>query len=194
MTLYWPVRVEDGAFLGQKFGEHLLDYSQFGLAGHNGLDFIVQTGKPIYAAHEGRVEYFEDKDAQGNYQGYGRYAVVTHFTGYKTYYAHQFKFQGSNRQVRAYDIIGYVDSTGYSTAAHLHFGYKPINPNFNNGYKGAEDPEPFLADEKEKPMQFKTQNYKGELRIVLQADSPTTWEALCKVYGVDPKTITETIT
>jgi hypothetical protein len=44
-----------------------------------------------------------------------------------------------------------------------------------------------------KPMQFKTQNYKGELRIVLQADSEQTWEALCKVYGVDPKTINEII-
>lgn len=45
-----------------------------------------------------------------------------------------------------------------------------------------------------KPMpQFKTQNYKGELRIVLQADSEQTWEALCKVYSVDPKVINETI-
>jgi hypothetical protein len=34
--------------------------------------------------------------------------------------------------------------------------------------------------------QFKTQNYKGELRIVLQADDETTWQALCKVYGLDP--------
>jgi hypothetical protein len=34
--------------------------------------------------------------------------------------------------------------------------------------------------------QFKTQNYKGELRIVLQADDDTTWQALCKVYGLDP--------
>ena len=41
--------------------------------------------------------------------------------------------------------------------------------------------------------QFKTQNYKGELRIVLEADSEQTWEALCKVYGVDPKTINEII-
>lgn len=41
--------------------------------------------------------------------------------------------------------------------------------------------------------QFKTQNYKGELRIVLQADSMETWEALCKVYGLDPKKIDEVI-
>lgn len=44
-----------------------------------------------------------------------------------------------------------------------------------------------------KPMQFKTQNYKGELRIILQADDEITWKALCKVYGVSPETFDETI-
>jgi hypothetical protein len=44
-----------------------------------------------------------------------------------------------------------------------------------------------------KPMQFKTQNYKGELRIVLQTSTPEQWEALCAVYGVSPETIDETI-
>lgn len=34
--------------------------------------------------------------------------------------------------------------------------------------------------------QFKTQNYKGELRIVLQASTPEQWAALCAVYGIDP--------
>ncbi len=41
--------------------------------------------------------------------------------------------------------------------------------------------------------QFKTQNYKGELRIVLQADNEQTWLDLCKVYGVDPTKIDEII-
>ncbi len=41
-----------------------------------------------------------------------------------------------------------------------------------------------------------TQNYKGELRIIpneLRAKDEQTWETLCKVYGVDPKNIDETI-
>lgn len=41
--------------------------------------------------------------------------------------------------------------------------------------------------------QFKTQNYKGELRVVLQASSPTEWEALCKIYGLDPKNVQEVV-
>jgi len=45
-----------------------------------------------------------------------------------------------------------------------------------------------------KPMsQFKTQNYKGELRIVLQASNETEWLALCKVYGANPSEIDEEI-
>lgn len=43
-------------------------------------------------------------------------------------------------------------------------------------------------------MQFKTQNYKGELRIVLEADDIQTWDALCKVYGIDQsKPVDETV-
>lgn len=42
-------------------------------------------------------------------------------------------------------------------------------------------------------QQFKTQNYKGELRVVLQADSMETWKALCRVYGLDPNKIDEEI-
>jgi len=41
--------------------------------------------------------------------------------------------------------------------------------------------------------QFKTQSYKGELRIVLQADTPTTWQALCKVYGIDPNAVPDEV-
>lgn len=44
-----------------------------------------------------------------------------------------------------------------------------------------------------KAMQFKTQNYKGELRIVLQASTPEQWDALCEVYGADSTHIDETV-
>jgi hypothetical protein len=45
----------------------------------------------------------------------------------------------------------------------------------------------FTVTKKGRTMpQFKTQNYKGELRIVLQASTPAEWAALCAVYGIDP--------
>lgn len=42
--------------------------------------------------------------------------------------------------------------------------------------------------------QFKTQNKDGELRIVLAASSMEEWNALCKVFGVNPTTTDETVT
>lgn len=78
---------------------------------------------------------------------------------------------------------------------HLHFEYCLRSPNqvFNldKDSKGRLNPEQLFAY-KSMP-QFKTQNYKGELRIVLQADEPETWQALCKVYNVDPVNINEVI-
>ena len=41
--------------------------------------------------------------------------------------------------------------------------------------------------------QFKTQNFKGELRIVLQAATPQEWEALCKIYGKNPQQMDEIV-
>lgn len=152
MKFYWPVRIDDGAFInvGNLFGANPSTYAQFNMNGHNGLDFIVGSGKPVYASCSGNVLYRQDLDAQGQFRGFGNYATITNQDG-STYYAHLERFNGADRQVQAGDVIGFVDSTGFSTGAHLHFGFRPINPNLNNGFGGCVDPQPFLADEKEKP-------------------------------------------
>src|SRR3990167_10212676 len=59
---------------------------------------------------------------------------------------------------------------------------------------GRIDPMEILDYQGDNMGQFKTQNYKGELRIVLQADTIENWKELCKTYGVDPSQIDETIT
>lgn len=41
--------------------------------------------------------------------------------------------------------------------------------------------------------QLKTQNYKGELRIVVPATSEADWQALCAKFGLDPSIINETV-
>lgn len=50
-----------------------------------------------------------------------------------------------------------------------------------------------LIDTPMLPMLIKTQNFKGELRIVLEADNMTTWQALCHVYGVNPDKFDEVV-
>lgn len=152
MKLLWPIKdlvsyqiyqiYDRLPYISQVFGEHPEVYAQFGINGHNGIDIAAAIGTPIYAAHDGTIKFLKDiKD--GKLVGYGNYAEITD-SEKKTVYGHMSKFEGSNRDVKAGDIIGYVGSTGFSTGPHLHFGLKPIPQDINNGYKGSIDPMPYL--------------------------------------------------
>lgn len=201
LKLYWPVRVEDGVFISQRYGEKKLDYSQFGLIAHNGIDYVAKRGTKIYAAHDGWIVEQTSKET-----GYGlriTQRVEADGKSYMLIYGHMERLEKpqditwdwnyKEYPVKAGQVIGYVDSTGFSTGDHLHFGVFEMDANgnrlnINNGYGGAIDPAQFMAGELEKPYmnQFKTQNYKGELRIILQAGNWAEWLSLCKIYGVDP--------
>lgn len=147
MKLLWPIKnlvsykifqiYDKLPYISQGFGENPQIYAPFGLNGHNGIDIAAETGTPIFAAHSGKVRYITETS------GYGKHARITD-SEKETTYGHMSKFEGSNRDVKAGDIIGYVGSTGFSTGPHLHFGLKPIPQDINNGYKGSIDPMPFL--------------------------------------------------
>ncbi|MBA3899860.1 MAG: M23 family metallopeptidase [Bacteroidetes bacterium] len=102
---------------------------------HTGLDFSAPTGTDIYATGNGKVVTVE-ADARG----YGNNVVIDHGYGYQTLYAHMSKFNCKvGQNVKRGDIIGYVGSTGTSTAPHLHYeviknGQKinPINFFYND--------------------------------------------------------------
>ncbi len=102
---------------------------------HTGMDFSASTGTPIYATGEGKV-----KEVKKSRRGYGNHVVIDHGFGYQTLYAHMSKFAVSRgTTVKRGDVIGYVGSTGTSTAPHLHYevikdGRKinPINFYFND--------------------------------------------------------------
>ena len=62
MNLLLPVR---DIRINQGFGLNYLDfYKQWGLNGHNGVDFEAYTGCPVTSAHEGKV-VFAGKDNDG---------------------------------------------------------------------------------------------------------------------------------
>ncbi len=95
---------------------------------HFGMDFTAPTGTEIYATGNGTV--VEVKQTR---RGFGNTILVDHGYGYKTRYAHLSKFNVKKRQkVNRGDVIGYVGSTGTSTAPHLHYEVvqngKKVNP------------------------------------------------------------------
>ena len=102
---------------------------------HPGMDFSAEQGTPIYATGDGIVE---KAIAQSN--GYGHHVVIDHGFGYKTLYGHMSKIVATtNMKVARGQLIGYVGSTGLSTAPHIHYevmksGEKvnPINYYYND--------------------------------------------------------------
>lgn len=126
-----------GVYKTQGFGEHPEVYSQFGINAHNGLDYGAPKGTPVLASHSGELSFVTQST------GYGKHAFI--YDGeFETVYGHFDSFEGVNRQVKAGEVIGYVDSTGFSTGHHLHFGVRrKINgqvQDYNNGYLGYLDP------------------------------------------------------
>ena len=102
---------------------------------HWGMDFTAPTGTPIYATGDGKVT-----TQKNSRSGYGNHIIIDHGYGYETLYGHMSKVEARRGQkVKRGDIIGYVGSTGRSTAPHLHYevikdGRKinPVNFYFND--------------------------------------------------------------
>jgi murein DD-endopeptidase MepM/ murein hydrolase activator NlpD len=103
---------------------------------HTGIDFTAKSGTPIYASGNGTVVHPGDLGGSG----YGIQIVISHGYGYHTLYAHLSRAVARpGQRVKRGDLIGYVGSTGRSTAPHLHYeviknGRKinPINFFFND--------------------------------------------------------------
>ncbi len=102
---------------------------------HYGMDFTAPTNTDVYSTGNGVVEYIASSK-----RGYGNQIIINHGYGYKTLYAHLNAFNVKQGQtVKRGDVIGFVGTTGLSTAPHLHYevmlnGKKvnPVNYYFND--------------------------------------------------------------
>jgi len=87
-----------------------------GSTNHKGLDIAAGCGTPIYAAASGTVEF------AGTNKSLGKYVIINHGSGVKTYYAHCNSLKVSAGQtVEAGTNIATVGKTGTATGYHLHF-------------------------------------------------------------------------
>lgn len=99
-----------GASLGKKVNPVYKAYVQ-----HEGLDFIVSRGTPVYSSAAGVVQVSNTKTL-------GRTVEITHEGGYKTIYAHlEAATVRSGQTVSAGWQIGTVGMTGKAFAPHLHY-------------------------------------------------------------------------
>jgi murein DD-endopeptidase MepM/ murein hydrolase activator NlpD len=95
---------------------------------HYGMDFTAPTGTEIYATGDGVVEVVDN-----SLRGYGKRIIIDHGFNYKTLYGHLNGFNvRKGQKVKRGDVIGFVGSSGTSTAPHLHYEVlkdnKKVNP------------------------------------------------------------------
>ena len=84
---------------------------------HSGMDFTAPTGTEVYSTGNGVIR--EVKSAR---RELGNHVIIDHGFGYQTVYGHLDRFNvREGQKVKRGDVIGFVGSTGLSTAPHLHY-------------------------------------------------------------------------
>ena len=128
--------------LTQGFGLNPDVYKQFGMNGHNGLDYGTPVGTPILASISGRVtEAVKSGDA-----GYGKYVKIEN-DKWGSLTAHFSSVQVEvGQEVSEGQQIGLSGNTGFSTGPHLHWGVFPIPRDRSNGYAGYIDQSSFITE------------------------------------------------
>jgi len=138
----------------QEWGVNGDVYSRFGFSGHNGIDLRVYAwilGKwtrsingPVFAPHDGVV-----KERRNDALGYGNYLKIENdVEGSILAHLKEFKV-GINKHVKQGDLIAIADNTGWSTGAHLHWGYYRHPRDRKNGYGGTIDPTPYINNQED---------------------------------------------
>jgi beta-lactamase regulating signal transducer with metallopeptidase domain len=86
---------------------------------HRGIDLKAPKGTQVYSSASGVVEY---TNTQNKSKAKGFYIRIRHNSEYETEYTHLSKTSvKKGDEVKPGQIIGYVGSTGLSTAPHLHY-------------------------------------------------------------------------
>lgn len=120
---------------------------------HIGVDMMSFTGTPIHAASAGTVVevvcnieagHSCDQTGSASIGGCGWYVKLQHEGGISTLYCHMVRkaVVQPGQQVKAGQVIGYVGSSGNSSAPHLHFEVHINAP--PTGPRNAIDPIPFM--------------------------------------------------
>jgi len=135
-----PVKNEDLTRMASGYGYRTDPFTKVKKF-HYGMDFSAPRGTPVYATGDGKVVR-----ADNTATGYGNHIVIDHGYGYESLYSHLYKYNvRAGQKVKRGDVIGFVGSTGRSTAPHVHYEVikdgERVNP--MNFYYGSLSPEEF---------------------------------------------------
>lgn len=131
--------------ISQQFGENQNHYQQFGINGHDGLDWDCPDGTTILATESGRVVQ------PSTTRDFGNFVAVWHPALHlMSWYCHlRSSSVTPGTIVSKGQIIGLSNNTGNSRGTHLHFALSATDNdgqviNKGNGYGGFINPLPFL--------------------------------------------------
>jgi murein DD-endopeptidase MepM/ murein hydrolase activator NlpD len=107
-------------------------YKANSVVGHNGTDWGVPVGTPLYAVADGVIEWVDtDVDDKGAIKGWGNYIRIWHPDyGFHSFLAHmreQSKLKKGD-VIKQGDVVGYTGNTGWSTGPHLHYSVRLAKP------------------------------------------------------------------
>lgn len=128
----------------QEFGNKLFDngkdyyLSMYNYTGHNGQDWGLPVGTPLYAPHSGEV-----KEVMFDETGYGWYVKIENDVEGSVLAHMNFVKVQVGFMVMEGDEIGTSGASGKVFGAHLHWGYYRIPRNRGNGTNGFIDQRPF---------------------------------------------------
>ena len=121
---YTPSRLWSGAWrqplyapISSPFGtRRSYNGGPVGVCGHEGTDFDVDAGVPVYAPARGKVVFAALTQVRGNM------TVIDHGVGVFSAYFHQSEIDVQvGQMVEPGTLIGKVGTTGLSTGPHLHW-------------------------------------------------------------------------
>ena len=124
-------------------------FQEWGIVGHNGLDFGLSAGNEVFACDAGKVIQ------SGDNGDFGTSITIQHSWGQSIYgHLRETKVKEGD-EIQINKVIGLSGSSGAAFGEHLHFAIKPNNSDLNNGYLGFIDPAPYLSlpSLKEEPKQ-----------------------------------------
>lgn len=123
--------------ISQRWGEGKEYYSKIGMKGHNGFDFSCPIGTPVYATHDGVIQFAGVDSSESLTVG-----IDSTDGKIRTLYCHLSDIKVKYGQnVKRGELIALSGNTGkYTTGPHLHLGVRPLPAQMDNGYNGADDP------------------------------------------------------